>query len=523
MTRGGLYLEAIKKTISVDKNTANETMQLLLEGEVIVPDSKGDMQRIISCAADCFVRPCGVNGNRLEFSGSADIDIIYLCKNQNAVGMSGTAAINDFMVIEGLDKNSTVQLDCNIISVDCNVQNERKAAYKLLIEVSCHVFDTYCGDVVESIDGLNDENMFINDINYTNLISKQPGSITVREQLKIGKEKPNIDSIVRAFAQPVNINAACADEGVKITGDLKLTFLYNGAEGGDPLEVFTDEVPINGCVEVGGAREDMLCSPDIKVEKLFYSVLADEDGESRVIDIECELCIYPNVFGSNNVKLLDDAYCLDRFLELECRNIEAFRAICCNNSQCPIKQPVETDGADMLQIYCVTGDVTVDNVSVMQDKTLVEGVLTVNVLYVTGNDSDPVCGFKGDIPFSHTLETLGSTECMTALVNAAPQHIGFNMLSQREVEIRGMLAINCVVIENTAFTVVTNVKERPVPDGFFDSLPSVTVYIVKKGDTLWKLAKRFNTTVSEIAKINGIEDVDLIHPGDRLLILKGAA
>ncbi|MBQ6553909.1 MAG: LysM peptidoglycan-binding domain-containing protein, partial [Firmicutes bacterium] len=78
------------------------------------------------------------------------------------------------------------------------------------------------------------------------------------------------------------------------------------------------------------------------------------------------------------------------------------------------------------------------------------------------------------------------------------------------------------VIENTMFTAVTEVRERSMPDGFLEKLPSVTVYIVKKGDTLWKLAKRFNTTVSEIARVNEIEDPDLIYPGERLIILKGA-
>ncbi|MBQ9604187.1 MAG: DUF3794 domain-containing protein, partial [Firmicutes bacterium] len=377
-------MEAIKKKICADKNTANETMQIMLEGEVIVPDTKADMQRLISCGADCFVSAGEINGEKLCINGSADIDMIYMCKTRSAEGMSGTAAINEIMVIEGITPNSTVQAYADVISVDCNIVNERKAAYKVLIEISCHVFDTYSGEVVESISGLDDENMFLHEVCFTNLVSKKNNNITVREQLKIGREKPNIESIVRAFAQPVNINSVCAEDRVNISGDLKLTFLYNGREGGDPLEVFNAEVPINGAAEVEGTDADMMCSPDIRVERLYYNVLSDEDGEARVLDVECELCICPNVFENKKITILDDAYCLDRILELECENIPAFKAVCCNKSQCPIKQPIETDGADMLQIYCVNGDVTVDNVCVMQDKTLVEGVLTVNVLYVTG-------------------------------------------------------------------------------------------------------------------------------------------
>ena len=43
-------------------------------------------------------------------------------------------------------------------------------------------------------------------------------------------------------------------------------------------------------------------------------------------------------------------------------------------------------------------------------------------------------------------------------------------------------------------------------------------YIIKKGDTLWNIAKRFRSTVSHIAKMNGIEDENKINIGQQLFI-----
>ena len=45
-------------------------------------------------------------------------------------------------------------------------------------------------------------------------------------------------------------------------------------------------------------------------------------------------------------------------------------------------------------------------------------------------------------------------------------------------------------------------------------------YVVQPGDTLWCLAKKFNTTVDDIVELNDIENPDLIYPGQKLLILK---
>ena len=49
---------------------------------------------------------------------------------------------------------------------------------------------------------------------------------------------------------------------------------------------------------------------------------------------------------------------------------------------------------------------------------------------------------------------------------------------------------------------------------------SIVIYIVKKGDTLWNIAKEFGSTVDSIARVNGIENRDLIQPGQKLYIPK---
>lgn len=48
-------------------------------------------------------------------------------------------------------------------------------------------------------------------------------------------------------------------------------------------------------------------------------------------------------------------------------------------------------------------------------------------------------------------------------------------------------------------------------------------YTVVKGDTLWAIAQRNNTTYQSIAQLNVIEDPDLIFPGQQLLLPKSSS
>lgn len=49
---------------------------------------------------------------------------------------------------------------------------------------------------------------------------------------------------------------------------------------------------------------------------------------------------------------------------------------------------------------------------------------------------------------------------------------------------------------------------------------SVIIYVVKSGDTLWKIAKKFGSTVEDIARVNGMKNPDKINIGEKIYIPK---
>ena len=62
-------------------------------------------------------------------------------------------------------------------------------------------------------------------------------------------------------------------------------------------------------------------------------------------------------------------------------------------------------------------------------------------------------------------------------------------------------------------------SEIPKTDNPNENYNTETVYYtVKRGDTLWKIARQYGTTIQEIAQINGIQNVNLIYPGQQLRI-----
>ena len=73
--------------------------------------------------------------------------------------------------------------------------------------------------------------------------------------------------------------------------------------------------------------------------------------------------------------------------------------------------------------------------------------------------------------------------------------------------------------ENISMNIIDNIEieEDDEDSGDYDSL---IIYIVQKGDSLWKIAKKFRSTVEEITRMNGIENPNEIQIGQKIYIPK---
>ena len=89
------------------------------------------------------------------------------------------------------------------------------------------------------------------------------------------------------------------------------------------------------------------------------------------------------------------------------------------------------------------------------------------------------------------------------------------MAGNVEVIIGLNLVVNMSNIDKVV--VVGNIDEEDINELDFSSM---YMYIVKKGDTLWNIAKKYKTSVSKIVNINNIEDENSLSIGQKILIIR---
>ena len=141
------------------------------------------------------------------------------------------------------------------------------------------------------------------------------------------------------------------------------------------------------------------------------------------------------------------------------------------------------------------------------------------VLYIVGNDDMPFYSMEVMMPFSHVVEARGITEDSVYYFHTDLEQLSTSMVDSNEIEVRAAVSLNVLVIQCREEKIIESVEEQPLDTEKIRSMPGITVYMVKQGDTLWDIAKKFYTTMEEIISMNSLENAR-VTLGQPLLLVK---
>ena len=174
---------------------------------------------------------------------------------------------------------------------------------------------------------------------------------------------------------------------------------------------------------------------------------------------------------------------------------------------------------DILQICHSSGAVQVDRVEAVDEGVQVEGVLHISFLYVKANDEIPFDTWHGMVPFSYLIECKDNAKDMQYHISSILEQLSVGMLGGDEVEVKAVLAFHCFFRKEVKTDMIEKMSLEPIDMKALEKSPGVVGYIVKEGDELWSLAKRYNTTMEGIMEVNDLSD-EKLKTGERILIFK---
>lgn len=513
-------MELVKKRVHMNRQKEQVTSQMTLDDDFNVPDSMDDVEQLILQSGEIVIESARNQGEKVAVKGKLAFRVLYRTPGGQVMTLAGMLPFDETVNVPGLEENDMIRAAWDLDDLNVSMINSRKLSVKAL--VTLHIQAEQIADVEAAADLQADGNVerLKREADVTVLSVRKKDTFRIKEILTVSGNRPDIENMLWQDIKLRSISTKPLDDRIRIEGELMVFLIYTGADGQMPIQCLEETIPISGSVELPESDEDMIPFITVKLAHKELEVNPDSDGEMREIAVDAVLELDIRLYEEEEVELLADLYALDREVIPETEVVCFEQMIAKNLLKHKIQEKISMPGGQrILQICHSDGDVKVDDVRVIENGIQIAGVLESQVLSMTADDSAPVAAFTEVIPFQVEAEVPGVREDSVYQMAPALEQISAVMIGGDTIEIKALVSMDILVMGQSCESVIRNVREEPIDMERLKRMPGIVGYVVQPGDTLWKIAREYHTSVEEIMAANHLGSSE-IRPGDKLILIK---
>ena len=218
------------------------------------------------------------------------------------------------------------------------------------------------------------------------------------------------------------------------------------------------------------------------------------------INVEMELNLTGDAYQAKEVNILTDLYDLNYKTEFTKRKLQIENCNSTPMQTATINQ--KTIIEEINQIYNAEYQIT--NMSRNEQSLEIE----IRAVYMYSSFENQSLNRKEET-FKNTIQLEKNVSELNVKISSNTATI------MPDSSINSQLEIQIFSSETNQLELINEIK---LNDEENDEGYSMVIYFVKPGDSLWKIAKRFKSTIKEIATLNEIANEDKINIGDKLYI-----
>lgn len=500
-----------KENICVNKIVGQKKDFVFVEGDAIVPDIKPDILNIITTTGNAYIYKKEILDGKVRLEGSIDAYVIYLADDDSGSTRGINTNINFIqnLNIDNCTSDMSVDENVEIKTIECNILNERKINVKVGLEISAVVLSNENIDIVTSIENLNDVQSLITPLQITKLVGEGASKTSAKDNISID-EIDNLAEILKVEINIINKDNKISYNKVLAKGDAEVKITYLTED--NRIKTVQNKLQIMGFIDIENVKDDNICDIKYKIKNVLIKPNSVEE-HSIYAEIEIELVCrtYENV----NIEIMQDLYSPTENLNFTQRNVRTMIGKNNINEIYSIKDRLSVNGIQNNEICDAQVKPIIKQSNILNNRINYEGEIELNFLVKTNQNRIESIVYKMPLNYTINADDISTNSNIITSVDTLVQN--FIVLPDGTIDTNIDLCFN-VDISNT--TNINIIDEITLDDERKDNTYSIIVYFVKEGDTLWKIAKKFRSTIQDIMRINEIEDENKIYTGEQLFIPK---
>lgn len=518
-------IDVIRESIRYEQLLREGLTNQALKGEHLLRDSQyPDMKDVLGIEAKATITNKELVGDKIMIEGNLDYIVFYISKDE-AIMDSPTNKIHavvfndkfsNYIELNEDEHNIVCNVECDIEHIEADWMNERKVGINGILTLRWEIYNNEEFEYVKDIEGKEDiqiqkESQALNAVRGETDID-----LMGKSMLKVTMDKPEIDEVLKCDMNIHKKEIKVVEGKVYVGCYCKVVILYKGRDNKE-LDILEDDVYLSKEEEVPGITGDMLSSLDLMVADSQYAVNLDDVGESRIVSIEFLVRGNIRVYSNEKVEILKDAYSPSMNIELENGNKGVTLINSIINSEVNAKEVLDLENKEdrVDEVVLVTGYPIIKDKIVEDERLKIEGIIKTYIIYKLAGEEVNYGILTGNVPFNSSIDIKGLRKGMNVVVKPYIENIDTN-IEGNAISVRATIGLNIKSYYKVSKSYVKDVVEGP--EEVKEKKASVTIYVVGEGETLWDLAKKYNTTISELERLNDLDEDTKIKRGDKLII-----
>ncbi len=504
-----MIIETLKETLHVNKSVATKKEIIMIEGDMIVPDSKPDILKTISTSGITSIYKKEVLDGKIKVDGNINTYIMYMSEDDTdkVRGLTTNLDFSENIQIANAKDGMNCKLKATLKNIEARVINGRKIGIKATIEME---FNVYSDEEIE----------FIRDIPETQGIKMLKENLTVNSLVGMGENKiyakdtiaiNNVDNL----AEILKSNISIVDKDIKVSynkiltkaeAEIKILYLTEDNRIGN----VETKIPVVGFIDIANVTEENICDVDYEIKNV---VIKPNSAEEHSIYIEIEVGVTAFVYEEKQMQLIQDLYSPIETLDFNQRKITTITGKSSNRGVKQIREKITLQDMENKNIIDVDIIPIIEKEEKKDTILRYEGNLELNIILASSELQIDTRNVK--IPFEYDVDIMENISNSNISLTMETKNQDFIVQDGGIVNCNIDIQMDIDISKNTTINVIDELEtigEREKEDY------SILMYIVKKGDSLWKIAKEFGSSVEDIARTNGIEDENKIMPGQKIFI-----
>lgn len=504
-----MVVNTIKENLRVNKKVATRREIIFVEGDVIVPDAKPDVLNVICTSGVVCIYKKEIIDEKIKIEGSLDTYIMYMTDDskERTRGINTSLDISEVINISNINSEMESIVNTNIKEIEAKVINERKISIKATIELNIEVFCKEEISIVNTLENADEIKMLQEQLCVNSLVGSGETKIYAKDNISID----NIDNLVEILKLEVGIG----NKDIKISynkvltkaeAEIKMMYLTED----NRINKTISKIPIIGFVDIQDINEGNSCDIHYEIRNI---VVKPNSVEEHSIYVEMEINVTVTAYEEKTINIIQDLYSPSEKIEFNKKTIRTIaekREISGTKEISERLKIEELQGRNMIDVDIVPN---IMKQNIMGDKISYNGEIELRFMLM-GEDSQIMLK-RERIPFDYDIENIDNGENLNVNTSVEVENQDFIIQEGGEVLANVKMGMHTSLDRNININTIDEVQtngEREEQDY------SIIMYVVKKDDTLWKIAKMFGSTVDDIARVNGIEDENTIFPGQKLFI-----